>query len=114
MRSATRWRSCHGKPYGELAQGRRPFLHVPGSPPRSPGTGSFGAAPGFQARRARIRYRDRNGRVRCACTLNNTAVASPRILIPLLEVHQRADGSVRIPEALRPYMGGLAALTPSS
>ncbi|EKP95394.1 serine--tRNA ligase [Thermaerobacter subterraneus] len=66
----------------------------------------------FQARRARIRYRDRNGRVRYAYTLNNTAVASPRILIPLLEIHQREDGSVRIPEALRPYMGGLEALVP--
>lgn len=39
-------------------------------------------------------------------TLNNTAVASPRILIPLLENYQNADGSVTIPEVLRPYMGG--------
>ena len=66
----------------------------------------------FQARRARIRYRDRNGRVRYAYTLNNTAVASPRVLIPRLEIHQREDGSIRIPEALRPYMGGLDALVP--
>jgi len=39
-------------------------------------------------------------------TLNNTAIASPRILLPLLENHQQADGSIRIPEALRPFMGG--------
>ncbi|MFK7691449.1 serine--tRNA ligase [Paenibacillus sp. HJGM_3] len=61
----------------------------------------------FQARRANIRYRDREGRLQYAHTLNNTAVATPRILIPLLENHQQADGTVYIPAALRPYMGGL-------
>lgn len=66
----------------------------------------------FQARRARIRYRDANGRITYAYTLNNTAIASPRILIALLEVHQQEDGSVRIPEALRPYMGGITKLQP--
>ena len=60
----------------------------------------------WQARRANIRYRDEDGKVKFVHTLNNTAIASPRILIPLLEIHQQADGSVRIPEALRPYMGG--------
>jgi seryl-tRNA synthetase len=60
----------------------------------------------WQARRANIRYRDEDGKVRFVHTLNNTAIATPRILIPLLETHQQADGSVRIPEALRPYMGG--------
>jgi seryl-tRNA synthetase len=64
----------------------------------------------FQARRANIRYRDENGALRYCHTLNNTAVASPRILIPLLENHQREDGSVHIPEALRPYMGGMSEL----
>lgn len=58
----------------------------------------------FQARRLNLRYRDGEGRVRFCHTLNNTVVASPRILIPLLEVHQREDGSVRIPEALHPYL----------
>lgn len=66
----------------------------------------------FQARRAGIRYVDEEGRSRYAHTLNNTAVASPRLLIPLLEVHQEEDGSVRIPEALRPYMGGRAVIRP--
>jgi seryl-tRNA synthetase len=60
----------------------------------------------WQARRANIRYRDEDGKVKFVHTLNNTAVASPRILIPLFETHQQLDGSIRIPEALRPYMGG--------
>ncbi len=61
----------------------------------------------FQARRSNIRYRDENGMLRFCYTLNNTAVASPRILIPLLENHQEEDGSIRMPEALQRYMGGL-------
>lgn len=60
----------------------------------------------FQSRRSNIRYRDENGNLQYCHTLNNTAVASPRILIPLLENHQREDGSVYLPPALRPYMGG--------
>jgi seryl-tRNA synthetase len=55
----------------------------------------------FQARRSNIRYRDEDGRLQVCFTLNNTAVATPRILIPLLENHQREDGSVYIPPALR-------------
>jgi seryl-tRNA synthetase len=60
----------------------------------------------FQARRANIRYRDEAGKLRYCHTLNNTAIATPRILIPLLENHQREDGSVYVPQALRPYLGG--------
>ena len=60
----------------------------------------------WQARRANLRYRDAEGKVRFAHTLNNTALASPRILVPLLENHQTANGRVRLPEALRPLMGG--------
>jgi seryl-tRNA synthetase len=60
----------------------------------------------WQARRVNMRYRDEEGKLRFVHTLNNTAIASPRILLPLLEIHQQADGSVRIPAALRPYMGG--------
>ena len=66
----------------------------------------------WQARRANIRFRDRDGKIKFVHTLNNTAIASPRILIPLLETHQQADGSVRIPEALRPYMGGQELIQP--
>ena len=66
----------------------------------------------FQARRLRLRYRDKDGNVRFVHTLNNTVIASPRILIPILELYQRPDGSVVIPEVLQPYMGGLAAIVP--
>jgi seryl-tRNA synthetase len=61
----------------------------------------------FQARRLKLRYRDRQGKVHYAHTLNNTVIASPRILIPILETYQQEDGSVIVPEALRPYMGGV-------
>lgn len=64
----------------------------------------------FQARRSNIRYRGADGKARYCYTLNNTAVATPRILIPLLENHQEADGSIRIPQALRKYMNGLERL----
>ncbi|HEX8415369.1 MAG TPA: serine--tRNA ligase [Sphingomicrobium sp.] len=60
----------------------------------------------WQARRANIRYRDKDGKVRFAHTLNNTALASPRILVPLLENHQTEDGRVRLPKALQELMGG--------
>ena len=60
----------------------------------------------WQARRANIRYRDAQGKVRFAHTLNNTALASPRILVPLLENHQQADGRVKLPQAIRSLMGG--------
>lgn len=60
----------------------------------------------WQARRVNIRYRDEEGKLKFVHTLNNTAIASPRILLPLMEVHQQPDGSVRIPAALQPYMGG--------
>jgi seryl-tRNA synthetase len=61
----------------------------------------------FQARRLNIRCLSAEGEKKFAHTLNNTAVASPRILIPLLENHQRQDGSIHIPTALRPYLNGL-------
>jgi seryl-tRNA synthetase len=60
----------------------------------------------WQARRANLRWRDRERKVRFVHTLNNTALASPRILVPLLENHQTADGKVRLPLALRDLMGG--------
>lgn len=61
----------------------------------------------YQARRLKMRYRETTSRKVAHChTLNNTVIASPRILIPLLEVHQRADGRVHVPQALRPYLGG--------
>jgi seryl-tRNA synthetase len=60
----------------------------------------------WQARRANLRWRDKERRVRFVHTLNNTALASPRILVPLLENHQQADGRVRLPAALHALMGG--------
>ena len=59
----------------------------------------------WQARRANIRYRGGDGKVRFAHTLNNTALASPRILVPLLENHQTADGRVRLPGSMQQLMG---------
>jgi seryl-tRNA synthetase len=50
--------------------------------------------------------------MRFCATLNNTAVASPRILIPLLETYQQEDGSVKIPEVLHPYMHGVTEIRP--
>lgn len=64
----------------------------------------------FQARRLKIKYKDKGGKKRFVFTLNNTAAATPRLLIALLENHQQADGTVLIPAALRPYMGGLALI----
>ncbi len=59
----------------------------------------------FQSRRLNIRYREEDGKLRFVHSLNNTAVASPRILISLVENYQQADGTIRVPEVLQPYMG---------
>ncbi len=60
----------------------------------------------FQARRLKLRYKGKDQKMHFCHTLNNTAIASPRILIPLIENNQNADGSITIPECLRKYMGG--------
>ena len=60
----------------------------------------------FQTRRLNIRYKDETGKMRFAHSLNNTALATPRILVPLIENNQQPDGSITIPEVLRKYMGG--------
>jgi seryl-tRNA synthetase len=60
----------------------------------------------WQARRANVRYRDQDGTVRFAYTLNNTAVATPRLLAALVENFQTGDAQVRVPDVLRPYLGG--------
>ena len=65
-----------------------------------------------QARRLKIRVRGEDGKLYLAHTLNNTVVAPPRMLIAFLENHLCADGTVTIPQVLRPYMGGLEVLTP--
>ncbi|MEI6518263.1 MAG: serine--tRNA ligase, partial [bacterium] len=65
----------------------------------------------FQARRLNTRYKDTNGKNVFCHTLNNTCIASPRILIPFLENHQNEAGTISIPKALRPYMGGQELIT---
>nr|MBP9708006.1 serine--tRNA ligase [Oligoflexales bacterium] len=60
----------------------------------------------FQARRLKIRYKNTEGQNTVCYTLNNTAIATPRVLIALLECHQQADASIKIPACLQPYMGG--------
>ena len=66
-----------------------------------------------QARRLRIRYKDENGKIQLCHTLNNTCVAPPRMLIAFLENNLQADGTVKIPEVLWPYMGGTKVLVPT-
>ena len=66
----------------------------------------------FQARRLNIRFRDADGKPQTAATLNGTLCAIARTIACLLEVHQRSDGSVHVPVALRPWLGGVEALTP--
>lgn len=59
----------------------------------------------FQTRRLNIRYRDESGTLRFAHSLNNTALATPRILVPLVENYQQEDGSIAVPEVLQKYLG---------
>ncbi|MBE7564409.1 serine--tRNA ligase [Acidithiobacillus sp. HP-6] len=65
----------------------------------------------FQARRLQLRYRGEDGKPQLVHTLNGSGLAIGRTLVALLENHQQADGSVHIPEALRPYMGGMEILS---
>ena len=65
-----------------------------------------------QARRLHIRYKDETGKIQLCHTLNNTCVAPPRMLIALLENNLQADGTVKIPKVLQPYMGGKEVLVP--
>ena len=60
----------------------------------------------WQARRTNLRYRGNDGKVQFCHTLNNTGIATPRALVPFIENHQQADGTVRIPAKLQPYLGG--------
>ena len=66
----------------------------------------------FQARRMNLRYKDTAAKKNLFChTLNNTVIASPRVLIPILELYQNTDGSVTVPKVLQPYMGGQEQIT---
>jgi len=68
----------------------------------------------FQARRANIRWKNPDGRNEFVHTLNGSGVALPRLVVAILENGQQADGSVVLPEALRPYMGGLERIAPEA
>lgn len=94
---------------GDLGQGQAAKYDIETWMPSRKGYGETHSASRFyefQSRRLNLRYRDTDGKVRYAHTLNNTVVASPRILIPILENYQNADGSITIPQVLRPYLGG--------
>jgi seryl-tRNA synthetase len=64
----------------------------------------------WQSRRTNTRYRDKDGKAQYVFTLNNTAIATPRIMVSFLECHQREDGSIHVPEKLRPFMNGADSL----
>ena len=98
---------------GDLGQGQVQKFDIETWMPSRNGYGETHSASRyheFQARRLNIRYRDSAAKLHFVHTLNNTVIASPRILIPLLEVHQNADGGVSIPSALRPYMNGVESI----
>ncbi|OQA02750.1 MAG: Serine--tRNA ligase [Planctomycetes bacterium ADurb.Bin401] len=66
----------------------------------------------FQARRLNLRYKDSQTKKNMFChTLNNTVIASPRVLIAILELNQNKDGSITVPPVLRPYMNGMERIT---
>lgn len=65
----------------------------------------------FQTRRLNMRYKNSEGKMQYPHSLNSTAIPTPRILVSLIENYQEADGSITIPEALRPYMGGRTSIT---
>lgn len=73
-------------------------------------THSCSALHDWQARRTQTRYRDADNKVQYVHTLNNTAIATPRILVPFLENHQQADGSVKVPKKLQQYLSGMSVL----
>ncbi len=73
-------------------------------------THSCSALHDWQARRTQTRYRDAEGKVQFVHTLNNTAIATPRILVPFLENHQQKDGTIRVPAKLQPYLAGRTVL----
>jgi seryl-tRNA synthetase len=68
----------------------------------------------FQARRLNLRYKTEQKKNLFCHTLNNTVIASPRVLIPIMELYQNADGSITIPKVLRPYMGGRERIEPKA
>jgi seryl-tRNA synthetase len=100
---------------GELGMGRAKQYDIESWMPSRKAYGETHSASkyhDYQARRLNIRYRDSEGKTHFVHTMNNTVIASPRILIPILENCQNADGTVTVPEVLRPYMGGQSVIKP--
>ena len=62
------------------------------------------------SRRASIRFRDKGGKPQCVHTLNGSGTALARLVLTLIETYQTAEGNIRVPEILRPYMGGLEVI----
>jgi seryl-tRNA synthetase len=101
---------------GDLGQGQVQKFDIETWMPSRNGFGETHSASRFyefQARRLKLRYRDESRKTRFCHTLNNTVIASPRILIPILELYQHRDGSVTIPAALRCYLGGRERIEPA-
>lgn len=103
---------------GDMGQGKWRMYDIETWMPSRNGYGethSGSALRDFQARRLNMRYREKveggKGETRFCYTLNNTAIACPRVLIAILEQYQNADGTVTVPEVLRPYMQGIERIT---
>jgi len=101
---------------GDMGQGKVEMYDIETWMPSRGGYGETHSASrfgDFQARRLNLRYKDAETKKNVFChTLNNTVIASPRILIAILEQYQNADGTVTVPPALRAYMGGMEKIGP--
>ncbi|MGA2914466.1 MAG: serine--tRNA ligase [Sedimentisphaerales bacterium] len=100
---------------GDLGRGQAKKYDIEAWMPSRNGFGETHSASkfyDFQARRLNLRYKDSKTKKNLFChTLNNTVIASPRILIPILELNQNKDGSINIPKVLQPYMNGMERIT---
>jgi seryl-tRNA synthetase len=102
---------------GDMGQGKVRMFDIETWMPSRDGYGETHSASrfhDFQSRRLNLRYRDAAGRLQFCHTLNNTVIASPRILISILEMNQQADGSVMVPKALRGHMREQQRISPPS
>jgi seryl-tRNA synthetase len=100
---------------GDMSAGKYKMFDIEAWMPSRDSYGETGSASNFldwQSRRLNVRYKDSNGDKKHVHMINNTAIASPRFLITLLENYQNADGSVTIPEVLRPYLGNQDKIVP--
>ena len=95
---------------GDMSPGKYRAFDIEAWLPGMKRWGETGSASNFvdwQARRLNVKYIDKAGQHKFAYLLNNTALASPRTFIAILENYQQKDGSVEVPKVLRPYMGGV-------